>query len=121
MKNGFTLVELLAVIVILSILITIVVISVNPILSSSKSSLSEIQKTNVERAAKTYYLREGMSKEQAEGKTESCVNVSELISKGYVESSEVIDPESKDPMIGSVKITYASNQYTYEYQSNSCE
>ena len=119
MKKGFTLVELLAVIVILGVIALITVVSVNNILSDSKDSLSATQKHNVEEAAKAYYLKEGMDEE------DTCISISELISKGYIEAKEVKDPKTKENLEGYVKITVPStsefNQYTYEYQEISCE
>ena len=115
MKKGFTLIELLAVIVILGVILSITFLSVNTIIKNSKESLSDSQKHNIEEAAKAYYLKEGTYSDNA------CVNLSDLINKGYIDAKEVKDPETKQTMTGSVKITYESNQYFYEYQSNSCE
>lgn len=114
-KNGFTLIELIAVLVILSVVITITVTIVGPIISGSRDDLLENQKHNIEEAAKIYYLKEGNL-----DASNSCVNVSDLISKGYVESSEILNPKNNEPMNGSVKITYSSNQYKYKYQENLC-
>ena len=112
--KGFTLIELLAVIIILGVILTITMVSVSKILSSSKSSLSDTQKKRVEEAAEIYYLKEGMNSNV------DCVNISDLVSKGYVESKDVIDPKTRESLPGSVKITYDSNQYSYDYQENSC-
>lgn len=117
MKKGFTLIELLAVIIILGIIGTITVISVNSVINSSKKSLSETQIKNIEEAAKVYYLKEGMTVND----TDACVNIEELINKGYIEGNSIIDPNTNKEISGSVRITYASNQYNYEYQKNSCE
>ena len=114
-KEGFTLIELLAVIVILAIIALITTYTVNSIIENARKSLSDTQKENIEEAAKTYYLKEGMNT------NDTCVSVDELIEKGYIEKSEVLDPKDKEKMTGYVKITYASNQYSYEYQENSCE
>ena len=114
-KNGFTLVELLAVIVILSVIVLITVISVNSTVSETKGTLSELQIKNIEDAAKTYYLNEGMNI----GNT--CINVSDLIDKGYVDSDSVIDPKDREEMLGSVNINYKSNKFTPKYQSNECK
>ena len=114
-KNGFTLIELLAVLVILSILAIITTVTVSTILNDSRDSLSQRQKRNIEDAAETYYLKEGMNIE------DTCVSVEELIEKGYIEGVSVKDPEDAEEMTGYVKITYASNQYSYKYQENSCE
>ena len=115
MKKGFTLVELLAVIVILGVISLITVVSVNSLLSDSKSSLSKVQKHNIEEAAKTYYLKEGMDENAV------CISVGDLISKGYVDAKEVKDPKTKQTLIGSVSISYSENQYIYEYKEKSCE
>lgn len=114
MKNGFTLVELLAVIAILGIIMAITFLSVNIILKNSRESLSETQIANVEEAAKVYYLKEGMAI------SAECVSVSELINNGYIDANEVKDPKTKSTMNGYVKITYESNQYNYDYSTESC-
>ena len=115
MKKGFTLVELLAVIVILAVLALITTVAVNDILSDSKDTLSDTQKHNIEESAETYYIKEGMNADA------TCISISDLISKGYIDAKEVKDPKTKETLTGSVKITYASNQYTYEYQETTCE
>ena len=116
MKNkAFTLVELLAVLVILAVLLTLVVVSVGKIISNSQSDLSEQQKRNIELAAEAYNIDRGDL-----DSIDACVNVSTLINLGYLEGSKVVDPATKQEMTGSVRITYASNQYTYKYQEQSC-
>lgn len=114
-KNGFTLIELLAVIIVLAVIIAITLVSVSSLLSSSKESLSETQKKTIERSAEIYYLEEGMNEDA------TCINLSDLISKGYIDSKEVLDPKTQEPFGGSVKITYDANQYSYEYQDTICE
>ena len=52
---------------------------------------------------------------------DTCVSISELLEKGYIEGDVVKDPKTKEEMEGYIKITYASNQYTYNYQEDSCE
>ena len=114
-KKGFTLIELLAVLVILGIILLITTYTVNSIIENARKSLSDSQKENIEEAAKTYYLKEGMNT------NDTCISVDELIEKGYIEKAEVLDPKDKEKMTGYVKITYSSNQYSYKYQENSCE
>lgn len=114
-KKGFTLIELLAVLVILAVLAIITTVTVSTILDDSRGRLSKRQKRNIEDAAETYYLKEGMNI------NDTCISVEELIDKGYIDGVTVKDPEDTEEMTGSVKITYASNQYSYKYQENSCE
>lgn len=113
-KKGFTLIELLAVIVVLGIISLIILVSVSPVLSSSKDSLSNIQKEKLEDIAEIYYLKEGMSL----GVT--CVNISTLSQKEYIDSSEVLDPKTRDPLPGSVLINSTSSGVSYTYQDNAC-
>ena len=115
MNKGFTLVELLGVLVVLSVLTLIITVTVGSIISDSEKSLSDTQKKYLEDAAKVYYLKEGMNN------SDNCVSVQELIDGGYVENEKVINPEGKTEMTGYVKITHASNQYAYKYQETSCE
>ena len=115
MKNkGFTLIELLAVIVLLAIIFSIVVISVEGTINNSESKLSKSQIKNIEEAAESYYIEEGMNQ------NEDCVNLSYLITKGYLDGDEIKDPKTKKVMNGSVKITLNGNQYSYKYSSSAC-
>lgn len=105
MKKGFTLVELLAVLIILGVILGITYYSVNSILNSSSESLSETQKKELEKSAELYYLEEGMQSNV------TCVTISYLLSNGYVEHSKIVDPETKQDMIGYV--TIENSTYTY--------
>ena len=115
MKKGFTLIELLAVIIILSIISLITTIAVNSTISDSKDQLLNAQINKIEESAEAFYLKEGMNKNV------TCVNLRALIQRGYIEGDSVKDPKTREEMTGSVKITYASNQYSYEYQDKFCE
>lgn len=117
MKKGFTLIELLCVIVILGMILTITVMSVSKTIKSSKNNLSDVQKNNIEKVAEEYYVKEGMISDSEV----NCVNVKDLISKGYFDSNQVLDPKTKEEITGSVLINMDNGQYVYEYQDKSCE
>ena len=112
--KGFTLIELLAVIIILGVLLTITITAVDVIIKNSKSSLSENQKKRVEEAAEIFYINEGTNLNT------TCVDVQYLTENGYIEGNDVIDPKTKESLGGSVKIEKNLNQYTYEYQEDTC-
>lgn len=114
-KKGFTLVELLAVIVLIAIIASITTVIIKNVLKDSKNELTDLQKKYIEDAAEQYYIREGMSKNV------NCVNVSELLEKDYFNSVEIKNPKNEDNMTGSVKIVENANQYSYEYQDSLCE
>ena len=116
MKKGFTLVELLAVLVILGIILTITYYSVNSLLNNSEDSLSDTQEAAIIEAAKIYYLEEGMDLES--GLNKVCVSVSYLINKGYIDRSEIKDPSSKNPINGYVIIENDNDKYTYKLEKS---
>ena len=114
-KKGFTIIELLAVLVILAVVSLITTTVVSSILKDSKETLSKRQKENIEKTAETYYLKEGMNY------GDTCVNVQELIDKGYFEVATITDPKNRSNMSGSVEIIYKSNHYTYKYNEELCK
>ena len=113
-SKGFTLIELLAVIVILAIIFSIVVVSVEGTINNSESKLSKSQIKNIEEAAESYYIEEGMDQNR------ECVNLSYLTNKGYLDGDQVKDPKTKKIMEGSVKISLTGNQYSYKYSNDAC-
>jgi len=115
-KKGFTLVELLAVLVILGILLAIIIPTMTGIISDSKDNLHNEQAGVVEKAANMWYLESDVDLEN----DESCkISVSYLIDNGYIEGEDIIDPKTGDPMTGYVVIKYLNKQYTYTYFSSS--
>ncbi|MFL2117298.1 competence type IV pilus major pilin ComGC [Marinilactibacillus psychrotolerans] len=95
-ENGFTLVELLAVLVILGIIVAIAIPSIGKIIDNAEGSASESEIALVEDAARLYFI-------ENEG-TE--VDVETLISEGYLEERG----EASD-LTGTV--TKSDGEYTY--------
>lgn len=114
MKKGFTLVELLAVIVILGIIALITVISVRPLIIKSKEKLFEANIKKIEEIAEGLHIREGLNS------SVTCIDIDELIEKGYLKGSLIKDPKTGEPIKGSVKVNYEVNKYTYTYQQRVC-
>lgn len=118
-KNGFTLVELIGVIVILSILIVMLVPTINRVTGNSKTTLRE-SKINTIVTAGEEYGNEIINKYQnciGEGASElaECtVPISTLIANGYIESEDddnhIIDPITNSPMEGEVLLCYNTNE-----------
>ena len=120
-NKAFTLTELLAVIILLTLLTSIVVFSVGSVLNTSKENLTKTQISNIEKAAETYYLREGIDDTDYNlDETEDCVNLSYLIENGYIDDDEIENFVNNNKLDGSVEINYNSNQYTYKYKENKC-
>ena len=123
MKNdGFTLLELLAVIVLLGIIALIVTISTGSTIENSRTKLTEIQIEKIEKAAEMYYLKEGINSANYDyDETKTCVNVDYLIDNDYIEDEEIKNPKDNNEMLGSVKIVYKSDTYTYKYKDTECQ
>ena len=121
MNKGFTLVELLAVIILLSVIALITTISTSSTINKSKTKLTEIQIQKIEKAAEVYYLNEAINENNYDyEETKTCVNVEYLIENDYIEENELINPKDYNKMLGSVKIRYESGIYTYNYKDTEC-
>ena len=87
-KKGFTLVELLAVIVILAILVLLAVPSVLKMMNGSKDNAFRIESENIGQAAKTAYaddLLNGVTTRSVTGGY--CYSISYLKTNGYIDKA----------------------------------
>lgn len=115
MKKGFTLVELLAVIIVLGIIATIGIMSVSNVIDTSKESTYQEQVRVIEKAAQEWAIENTNElPEMVEGNYTS-VTVETLSQQGYLRNIPK-DPRTGKEMTGYVIIKYTSNQYTYVYQ-----
>lgn len=121
MKKGFTLVELLAVIVILGIIAIIAVPVIVNLISDSKNKLHDEQVYQIENAAKKYAVENIILDDENQEVIK--VKITVLKNTGFLENKKIIDPIDNSEMDGCVVITYDSdfNQYTYNYQKNNCD
>lgn len=115
-KKGFTLVELLAVITILSILALITTPVVINIINQSKHQAKDRQKELIEGAAERWGVNNLKLLPTSNG-SEICVCVSTLVDKGYL-SKDTTDITSNVAFNGKVKISYDAsyNQQNYSYE-----
>lgn len=114
-KNGFTLVELIAVIVILALILLIVTPNVIGTLNRSKARLNETQKQQVISAARNW----GMKNVTLEGNapSKSSVTISELQKSGYLEDKDIEDLVTKNNIANTkICITYENYQFVYTYE-----
>ncbi len=99
MKKGFTLVELLAVVVILAVLMLVATTAVGPAITNSKKSAFFSSCSSMVDAANIYASSAGI--------TTTCFITSDsLVSKGYFSVKDV-------SFKGAVLITVSGNSYTY--------
>lgn len=119
MKNAFTLVELLAVVVILGIIGLITMPTVSMVINNSKERAKKAQIEEIEKAAKSW-IAENLD---MISETEPCyVSVSTLIESGYIGDDEVKDPtQNNAPLDECVIITYSEEISNYEFNYGECK
>lgn len=145
-KKGFTLVELLATIIILGILVTVVYPTVISTIKSSEKKAHYSEVKTIEKALKLYYLDhvddlkdlndsrtiDGCSSNRSvnalkDGKTP--VGIKTLIEEGYISDNEardgnIIDPCTDKPITGDVTVKWICDKKQYEYKfetENTCD
>lgn len=116
-EEGFTLVELLAVIVILGIIVAIAIPSIGGIVNRAETKAAAAEQELVVDAARLYVTEKGI-----EGTTEN-LTVKQLIEAGFLE--DITDGAETDPTVkedtslkltDSVTVTKEENEnYTYKF------
>ena len=101
--RGFTLVELLAVIVVLAIIMLIAVNAVLPRMNSAREQAFAIEANALMEAAQTYVVNESLS---TLGALKDCVTVAELRTGGYTELA--------DNYAGKVELIKDGSTYKYK-------
>ena len=111
-KRGFTLIELMAVIIVLGIIAVITVPKITNTVESSREQAYENQITSLVSAAKRW----GASNSDKLS-NETSVQFSTLFDEGYIKQKNVVNPKTDEPLDGCIKISYDEeySQYKYEY------
>ena len=117
-KKGFTLVELIAVIVLLAATALIAVPIVNRTIKNSKEKAYNAQKEEIVSAAKKYILENGITVNNEP----VYITLRKLVSNSYFEKGNIYDPRNEENLITKgvcVKVTYeeASKSYKYAYEN----
>ena len=120
MKNGFTLVEILAVIVLIALISLIAFPKVTEIFNKRQVEASEQEKELLYLAASEYY--EDHKQYFQTGLEYYCVTIADLINDGKL-IDPVIDVATGLTLSNDVniEITIANNQANYDYNTSRCE
>ena len=122
MKKGFTLIEMLAVIVILAIVSLIIFPEVNKVIKNSKQKSYNAQIENLKDATKKLAVDDTSILPGENSGRSSCITLTTLMNNGKIDTDILYDPrDSKVRIEGFIVIRYSNeyNSYTYEY-SESC-
>lgn len=109
--NGFTLVELLAVIIILCVTVTIVVVKVDKNIKDADEFGNEMQIENIERAALIYADEDISSLTNLQSKNVDTVTISTLVNSGLLNSKDVKEISTSDLVLianinGDLRVKY---------------
>lgn len=121
-KKGFTLVELLGVIVILGIIATITVPLIQRTIIENTEEAYNDQVTSFERAAKNYVASDVYNMTNCQ--TKICtISLKELQEKGYLQSGDIVNPITDEnfDMDNVVDITYDGDTFSYNYDTSQDE
>lgn len=111
-KRGFTLIELMAVIIVLGIIAVMIVPKITNTVESSREQAYQNQIASLVSAAKRW----GASNSDKLS-NETSVQFSTLFDEGYIKQKNVVNPKTDEPLDGCIKISYDEeySQYKYEY------
>lgn len=110
-KKGFTLVELLAVIVILAVVMLIAVTAVGPLMTKSRKSALGTEGVGLVDAAKTAFQAEQLNNNSKIKATSTvCFDLQWLNKNNYFEKNK-----DTDNYTGSVLVQYNAGNYTYRF------
>lgn len=112
-KNGFTLAELLAVIVILGLIAVITIPAVTKTLGNTKANLCEDQLKNIKEAARLYGSDHLLDLPSTEGST-TTIKLSDLQDGGYIDKN-LENPKNSEPISSDLIITIKKQGKKYVY------
>ena len=117
-KKGFTLTELLGVIVILAIIAIIAFPSVLGLLNNSQNETDEAMQNFAITAARSY-VNDNMDSYpkalEGQTKTYSNLKIQTLLDEGYISSTTISSEKNCEMLNDEIKITSDSVKYSYKY------
>ena len=114
-KKGFTLIELIATIALISIIFVISFRVITNKIKNSQQSLYDVLISDIKKAAEKYMIDNNETDKYHLNTL--CISISDLKDKGYLKKKEIKNPKTKQEMNGFVKVQYDENkkQYVYDY------
>lgn len=121
-KKGFTLVELLAVIIIISIVSMLIFPAVGSVIFQSKNDLYDAQILDIKKAAEKWAI-EHTDKLDATHANDVYLPLEALRYSGYLEPDPIKNPKDRTEMEGCIRIKYNSKEKKniYDYEEKTCK
>ena len=118
MKKGFTLVELLGVIVIIGVIALITMPILTNTISQSEEKTYNKQVKMIEASAKEWGVENiDFLPDEVSG-VGKVISLQTLIDSGKIQNTTIQDPRTREEMKGCVVVTYNSQYKQYEYKYN---
>ena len=116
MKNkGFTLVELLSIIVLLGIISLIVYPTITKSLEKARNNAYNTQIAEIKTMAKNWATK-NMDKLDEYHLNNTYITFSVLKNEGYMRKGNVDNPNTKEKMVGCIEIAYNTDNNSYSYE-----
>ena len=120
MKNNkaFTLVEVLAVIAILTLIIAIITPKIFNKISTAENITQKEQINTLIEVAKLYTNQN--TEKLPEKNSISVITIQELKASEIIQTEQILDPKTKEELTGCILIKDENNKYKYEYNEDNC-
>ena len=120
-RIGFTLIEIMAVVIILGVIATITTVTINYTIHNSKEKLYDEQISRLKDSAKSWSINNADLLPTADAGI-VFFSIDRLKDEGIIDAESVIDPRSNLELTGCLTIQFNDNykQYTYNYLEDDC-
>lgn len=118
MKKGFTLLELLGVIILLAIISLIAFPIINNTIRAGQEKAYKQNITSIENAAYHWGIE---NNNQLPIDRKGYLTMLELKESGFLKDSDIMNPISNQKMDGCITIEYRKNNFVYTYNEENCE
>ena len=112
-KKGFTLIEIIAIIILLSVIALITYPVINNLITDSKDDLYNKQITELERLANTWAAKNVKKLKMEEGYSYN-LSFDELHEQGLIPEEQIKNPKTGEPLEGCIRLVYNLSNKNYD-------
>ena len=119
-KQGFTLIEVLSILIIMGVITLIAVPLVYSIINNSREGLYARQVEQLLQAGENWGGKNSDQLPKEVGQSIFLVP-KDLANQGFLDAEEIIDPRDGEEMNGCIVVTKETKRHTYKYEETSCD